>query len=89
MKQQDSVEKIRRMLEKIERVIDNPVDDTNAPDGFVDRKTACQLLNIAETPLRKKIDAGRIRTTTRGWRIYCSIDDIRTEIERQISRGAK
>lgn len=86
MKRQDSVEKIRRMLEKIERVIDTPVNDNDAPDGYVDRKTACRLLSISESVLRRKVDKGCITTITHGWRVYFSIEDIRTEIFRQVER---
>lgn len=44
------------------------------------------MLRISESSLRRHIDKGHISTSAKGWRVYCSIDDIRAEIVRQHER---
>lgn len=63
---------------------DTPLD--GIPDGYVSCEQACAVLRISNSALRKHIDKGHIRTRSNGWRVYCSIDDIRAEIVRQRER---
>ena len=63
---------------------DNPLD--GIPDGYISCSQACAMLHIFDTSLHNHIDKGHIRTNAQGWRVYCSIDDIRAEIVRQHER---
>lgn len=63
---------------------DTPLDDI--PDGYVSCAQACAMLRISDSVLRRHIDKGHISTSVKGWRVYCSIDDIRAEIVRQHDR---
>ena len=63
---------------------DDPLD--GVPDGYISCELACAMLHISDSVLRRHIDKGHISTSSNGWRVYCSIDDIRAEIVRQHER---
>lgn len=46
------------------------------PDGYVEARTACAILNIKRPPLDRLADKGKIGTTLAGWKKYYKLADI-------------
>ena len=88
-KQQKRVILIQRLQKLTAELWANNANDTpldGIPDGYVSCAQACAMLRISDSVLRRHIDKGHIRVNAQGWRVYCSIDDIRAEIVRQHER---
>ncbi|MCH5285607.1 MAG: helix-turn-helix domain-containing protein [Akkermansiaceae bacterium] len=88
-KQQKRAGLLRKLQALTDELLANNANDTpldGIPDGYVSCAHACAMLRISNSALRKHIDKGHISSSSNGWRVYCSIDDIRAEIVRQRER---
>lgn len=88
-KQQKRATLLRRLQRITDELRANNANDTpldGIPDGYVSCAQACAMLRISGSVLRRHIDKGHISTSSKGWRVYCSVDDIRAEIVRQHER---